>query len=94
MGGCWGEYQSMRDAAEDEALVTNNPVFTEIKNPSNYTYPTPGSALTISEQKRDTPTVAPHLGQHSGSVLESVLGLDKDKEANLVEQGVVGVTSQ
>lgn len=94
VGGCWGEYQSMRDAAEDEALVTNNPVFTEIKNPSNYTYPTPGSALTISEQKRDTPTVAPHLGQHSGSVLESVLGLDKDKVANLVEQGVVGVTSQ
>jgi|TARA_B110000211_G_scaffold194887_1_gene223296 2-methylfumaryl-CoA isomerase len=90
VGGCWGEYQSMREAAEDEVLVKNNPIFSEIKNPSNYTYPTPGSALTIADHKRRTPTVAPHLGQHSSSVLTSVLGLDKDKVSELIEQGVVG----
>ena len=90
VGGCWGEYQSMHDAAEDEVLVKNNPVFSEIKNPSNYTYPTPGSALTIANHKRGTPNVAPHLGQHSTSVLASVLGLDEDKVSQLIEQGVVG----
>lgn len=90
VGGCWGEYQSMREAAEDEDLVKNNPIFTEIKNPSDFTYPTPGSALTITDQKRGTATVAPHLGQHSGSVLQSVLGMDKDRVSDLVSQGVVG----
>ncbi|MDE0875171.1 MAG: CoA transferase [Porticoccaceae bacterium] len=90
VGGCWGEYQSMHEAAKDEVLVNNNPVFSEIKNPSNYTYPTPGSALTIADHKRSTPIVAPHLGQHSASVLQSVLGLDKNKVSDLISQGVVG----
>lgn len=90
VGGCWGEYQSMHEAAKDEVLVKNNPVFSEIKNPSNYTYPTPGSALTIADHKRSTPIVAPHLGQHSASVLQSVLGLDKNKVSDLISQGVVG----
>lgn len=93
VGGCWGEYQSMYEAAEDEALVKNNPVFSEIKNPSNYTYPTPGSALTIAGHERGTATVAPHLGEHSTSVLTSVLGLDEDKVSHLIEQGVVGDSS-
>ena len=90
VGGCWGEYQSMHEAAKDEVLVKNNPVFSEIKNPSNYTYPTPGSALTIADHKRSIPIVAPHLGQHSESVLQSVLGLDKNKVSDLISQGVVG----
>ena len=90
VGGCWGEYQSMHEAAKDEVLVKNNPVFSEIKNPSNYTYPTPGSALTIADHKRSIPIVAPYLGQHSASVLQSVLGLDKNKVSDLISQGVVG----
>jgi 2-methylfumaryl-CoA isomerase len=90
VGGCWGEYQSMHEAAKDEVLVKNNPVFSEIKNPSNYTYPTPGSALTIADHKRSIPIVAPHLGQHSASILQSVLGLDKNKVSDLISQGVVG----
>ena len=90
VGGCWGEYQTMREAADDEDLVKNNPIFTEIKNPSDFTYPTPGSALTITDHKRGTATVAPHLGQHSESVLQSVLGMDRDKVSDLVSQGVVG----
>ena len=90
VGGCWGEYQTMREAADDEDLVKNNPIFTEIKNPSDFTYPTPGSALTITDHKRGTATVAPHLGQHSESVLQSVLGMDRDMVSDLVSQGVVG----
>jgi len=90
VGGCWGEYQTMREAADDEDLVKNNPIFTEIKNPSDFTYPTPGSALTITDHKRGTATVAPHLGQHSESVLQSVLGMDRDRVSDLVSQGVVG----
>ena len=90
VGGCWGEYQTVYEAAKDEDLVTNNPIFSEIKNPSNYTYPTPGSALTIANQSRGTANVAPHLGQHSASILQSVLDLDADTVANLISQGVVG----
>ncbi|MGB0669790.1 MAG: hypothetical protein ACPGN5_06740, partial [Porticoccaceae bacterium] len=78
----------------DDALVRNNPIFSDIKNPSNYTYPTPGSALTIADQPRGKAVVAPHLGEHSASVLQSVLGLDEDKLSHLVEQGVVGESNQ
>ena len=93
VGACWGEYQSMHEAAEDDVLVKNNPIFSDIKNPSNYTYPTPGSALTIANQKREVPTIAPELGQHSSAVLSSLLGLDEAAVNELIEQGVVGDSS-
>ena len=90
VGGCWGAYQSMRDAADDPALVRDNPIFSDIKNPSGFSYPTPGSPLTISEQDRKPAIVAPRLGQHTRSVLESVLGYSEEQIDQCMEQGIVG----
>lgn len=89
VGGCWGEYQSMRQAADDAALVRDNPVFTELKNPSGFSYPTPGSALTIADQERGTPELAPTLGEHTGDVLKQVLGQSEAKVSELVKAGVI-----
>ena len=90
VGGCWGAYQSMRDAADDPALVRDNPIFTDMKNPSGFSYPTPGSPLTISDQDRQPAIVAPRLGQHTRSVLESVLGYSEEQINQCIEQGIVG----
>ena len=99
VGGCWGEYQSMRQAADDPALVRDNPVFTELKNPSGFSYPTPGSALTIADQERGTPELAPSLGEHTSDILKSVLGQSPDEisallEAGVIEAGVIDDTSE
>ena len=89
VGGCWGEYQSMREAADDSVLVRDNPVFTELKNPSGFSYPTPGSALTIANQQRGTPDLAPKLGEHTQQVLERVLDQSKDQISALKKSGVI-----
>ena len=89
VGGCWGEYQSMRQAADDPALVRDNPVFTELKNPSGFSYPTPGSALTIADQERGTPELAPNLGEHTAQILKQVLGQSEDDISELIKSGVI-----
>lgn len=89
VGGCWGEYQSMRQAADDAALVRDNPIFTELKNPSGFRYPTPGSALTIADQERGTPEVAPTLGEHTGEILKAMLGQSESDISELVKSGVI-----
>ena len=94
VGGCWGEYQSMRQAADDSALVRDNPIFTELKNPSGFSYPTPGSALTIADQERGTPELAPTLGEHTGEILKRVLGQSHDDIAELAEAGVIAKPSE
>ena len=90
VGGCWGSYQSLREAADDAELVRNNPVFTEMENPSGFNYPTPGSALTITDQTRQNPIIAPRLGQDSRHVLESVLNYSEQQIEQILEQGIVG----
>ena len=37
VGGCWGEYQTLRDAVDDPALVKGNPIFSCLL----YTSPSP-----------------------------------------------------
>jgi 2-methylfumaryl-CoA isomerase len=90
VGGCWGEYQTMRQAADDAALVTDNPIFTELENPSGFTYPTPGSALTITDQDRAVADIAPRLGEQSHAILEEVLGKSPEEILALMQSGTVG----
>lgn len=90
VGGCWGAYKTMHDAATDEQLVRDNPVFTDMQNPSGFSYPTPGSPLSIADQERQKPVVAPRLGQHSRSILETVLNYSEDQINQCIKQGVVG----
>ena len=89
VGGCWGEYQTLRDAVDDPALVKGNPIFTEIKNPSGFTYPTPGSVATLGGETRGVPKTAPILGQNSEDVLADLLGMGSGEIASLIDSGIV-----
>ena len=89
VGGCWGAYQTLKDAVHDPALVTGNPIFETLKNPSGFVYPTPGSVATLGGEVRGTPKTAPLLGQNSEEVLGDILGLDETEIASLIDQGIV-----
>ena len=89
VGGCWGEYQTLRDAVDDPALVKGNPIFTEMKNPSGFTYPTPGSVATLGGETRGVPKTAPMLGQNSQEVLADLLGMNSGEIASLIDNGIV-----
>ena len=89
VGGCWGAYQMLKDAVSDPALVTENPIFQMMKNPSGFSYPTPGSVATLGGEVRGAPKTAPNLGQNSEDVLGDVLGLDSREIASLIDQGIV-----
>ncbi|MEP6343777.1 MAG: CoA transferase [Maricaulaceae bacterium] len=89
VGGCWGEYQTLRDAVDDPALVKGNPIFTDMKNPSGFTYPTPGSVATLGGETRGAPKTAPTLGQNSEDVLAELLGMGSGEITSLIESGIV-----
>jgi len=89
VGGCWGEYQTLRDAVDDSTLVKGNPIFTEMKNPSGFTYPTPGSVATLGGETRGVPKTAPRLGQNSEDVLADLLGMGSSEIASLIDSGIV-----
>ena len=89
VGGCWGEYQTLRDAVDDPALVKGNPIFTEMKNPSGFSYPTPGSVATLGGETRGVPKTAPQLGQNSEDVLADLLGMSSGEIASLIDSGIV-----
>lgn len=88
-GVCWGPYQALSDAVRDEQLVTRNPLFSTIANPSGYSYPTPGAAATIPQMQRHPPIRAPRLGEHTDQVLAEVLGMGSGEIGRLHDAGVV-----
>lgn len=89
VGGCWGEYKTMKHAVSDPALVTENPIFQTLKNPSGFTYPTPGAAATISTETRLKPQTAPELGANTVEILAADLGLSPKDISDLVADGTV-----
>jgi 2-methylfumaryl-CoA isomerase len=89
VGGCYGAYQTMKDAASDPVLVGNNPMFGTAANPSGLLYPAAGSLATIPQLDRAPPQSAPRLGAHSDEILERVLGLSSGQIAALHDKGLV-----
>jgi 2-methylfumaryl-CoA isomerase len=89
VGGCYGAYQTMKDAANDPVLVGNNPMFGTAANPSGLLYPAAGSLATIPQLDRAPPQSAPRLGAHSDEILERVLGLSSGQIAALHDKGLV-----
>lgn len=89
VGGCYGAYQTMNDAARDAVLVGNNPIFGYAANPSGLDYPAPGSLASIPQLDRAPPQSAPRLGAHSNEILERVLGLSGGQIATLHDKGLV-----
>lgn len=92
VGGCYGTYQTMQDAAHDPTLVGNNPLFGRTDNPSGFDYPAAGSMATIPQIERGAPLPAPLLGAHSEEILAERLGLTSAMIGELHAKGIVGLT--
>lgn len=88
-GCCYGPYQTMQQAAQDPILVGNNPVFNISANPSGERYPAAGAIASIPQLEREPAVAAPHLGQHTDEMLESILGLSSTAISTLHDKGVV-----
>jgi 2-methylfumaryl-CoA isomerase len=89
-GCCYGPYQTMAEAAHDPVLVTGNPMFGQVTNPSGLAYPAAGSIATIPQLPRGAPQPAPRLGADSEAVLGELLGLGSGAIAALIDKGIVG----
>ena len=89
LGVCWGPYRTMREAADDPALVRANPLFAEVEQPSAKRFPIPGAPVTIPQAERLPPPRAPRLGEHSDEVLSEVLGMASGGIRRLHDAGLV-----
>jgi 2-methylfumaryl-CoA isomerase len=87
-------YRTMLDAANDPALVADNPIFGAADNPSGFAYPAAGAFATIPQAERRPPAPAPRNGQHSEEVLTQRLSLSSGEIARLIDAGIVGVASK
>lgn len=89
-GVCWSVYRTLRQAiTEDRPLVAANPLFSTVKHPSGYGYPTPGYAATMTGTEREVARPAPLLGADTEEVLADVLGCSGGEIAALHDRGVV-----
>lgn len=87
---CWGPYRTLTEAlAVDPAISAANPLLSSIEHRSGHTYLTPGSAATFTGLPRETPVIAPALGQHTEEVLAEVLGLSSGAIADLHDKKIV-----
>jgi 2-methylfumaryl-CoA isomerase len=86
-------YRTILDAAQDPALVANNPIFGAAENPSGFAYPAAGAFATIPQADRQAPRPAPRNGQHSEEVLAERLSLSSGEIARLIDAGIVGTAN-
>ena len=91
VGGCYGPYRTMFEAAHDPALVSNNVIFGRTDNPSGFDYPAAGALATIPQIDRGAPRPAPLLGAHSEEILSDRLGLSASMIGDLHAKGIVGI---
>lgn len=89
VGGCYGPYRTMLDAAHDATLVTDNAIFGATDNPSGAAYPAAGAFATIPQLDRQSPRAAPLLGADTDAILESRLGLSSGQVAQLHDKGLI-----
>jgi len=91
VGGCYGPYQTMYDAAHDPVLVGDNPMFGRTDHPSGFDYPAAGSIANIPQIERGVPLPAPLLGAHSEEILADRLGLTTALIGDLHTRGIIGL---
>jgi len=89
VGGCYGPYQTMHEAAHDPVLVGNNPIFGRAANPSGFDYPAAGSFATLPGLERAAPAPAPLLGADTDEVLAERLGLSSGEIGALHDKRIV-----
>jgi 2-methylfumaryl-CoA isomerase len=81
-------YGTMADAVRDPRLVTENPIFGTVADPSGTRYPAAGAFATLPGDERGPPLAAPRNGQHSEEVLAERLGLSSGEIARLFDSGI------
>lgn len=94
--GCTYErYRTAHEAANDPALVAENPLFgPSPDNPSGFDYPATRSFANIQGRAAGDPAPAPFLGQHSEQVLAERLGLASGAIGKLVDKGIVALSDR
>jgi 2-methylfumaryl-CoA isomerase len=89
LGICWGDYQTVVEAAHDPELVADNPLFATITQPSGLSYPVPGAPATLVPDERQPARRAPRLGEHTDWALSTLAGLDSGAIGRLHDEGLV-----
>jgi len=88
-GVCWSEYRTLGEAAKDDSLFADNPVFGRARQPSGRDYPVPGPAATLVGKPRGAPAPAPILGANTDEVLADLLGLSSGEIGKLHDAKIV-----
>ncbi|AKM07711.1 CoA transferase [Pelagerythrobacter marensis] len=88
-GCCWGPYKRMEQAVRDPEMVGNNPLFSQIAQPSGESYAVPGAMATLPGLDRQEPSPARTLGADTERVLMDVVGLGSGEFSSLVDRGIV-----
>ncbi len=91
VGGCYGPYQSMYDAAHDPVLVGSNPMFGHTENPSGFDYPAAGAFAALPGLDRAPPLPAPMLGADTEAVLADKMGLTSGQIGVLHGRKIIGI---
>ncbi len=91
VGGCYGPYQSMYEAAHDPALVGGNPLFGHASNPSGFDYPAAGAFATLPGLDRARPASAPYLGADTEAVLADIIGLSSGQIGALHDRNIIAI---
>jgi CoA:oxalate CoA-transferase len=80
---------SFSEALADEQVVHRNMVV-ELKHPNGESTRGPGNPIKLSRNNEESFSPAPEIGQHTGQILEKVLGYDSDQIADLRSEDAVG----
>jgi len=94
--GCTFErYRTAFEAANDPALVADNPLFGPAPaNPSGFDYPATRSFANLPGRDAGDPAPAPFLGEHTEEVLAEKLGLSSGAIGRLVDAGTVALSDK
>ena len=94
-GATFERYRTMFEAANDPALVGDNPLFgPSPTNPSGFAYPATRSFANIPNREAGDPRAAPYLGEHSEEILSERLGLSSGEIGRLIDAGTVATSDK
>ena len=88
-GLVWGPYRTVREAIADPFTVAENPMFSNIRQASGFSYPVAGAPGTLSDVTRDRPQPAPLLGRDTEQILLEHMRLSSATVGDLIDRQIV-----
>lgn len=92
-GLVWGPYKTVKEAVADPFTVSDNPLFSDVLQPSGHTYPAAGAPGTITDRARETVRPAPVLGAHTEEVFLDYVGMSPKEVNTLIDRKILAVAS-